>query len=60
MLETKTFFIGEEEFDYTVNEENGKFVGKTSFDSRLTVTANSLNEVYDILQQKIKQLTRAS
>jgi hypothetical protein len=60
IVETKLLFIGNEEFEYVVKEENGKFVGSTSFDNRLSASGTSLQEVYNVLNDKLKQLTKAS
>lgn len=55
-----TFFIGNEEFVYVVEEIDGKYVGTTNFDRRLNTTADSLNEVYDIVRERLTQLSKPS
>lgn len=57
MKEKLYFFIGKEEFEYTIEEKNKKFVGTTTFDSRLNCTGNSLNEVVETVKNRISQLT---
>lgn len=57
MKEKLYFFMGKEEFEYTVEQKNDKFVGSTTFDPRLNVTANTLNEVVEIVKNRISQLT---
>lgn len=56
MKEKISFFMGNEEFDYYVEEKDGKFFGKTSYDPRLNCTAQTLNEVVSIVQDRIIQL----
>lgn len=57
MKEKLIFFIGNEEFEYTVEKKNDKYVGRTTFDARLNCEAKTLLEVEEIVKNRIAQLT---
>lgn len=56
MKEKLVFFIGNEEFDYTIEQVGERFVGKTTFDVRLNCEAKSAEEVKMIVENRILQL----
>lgn len=57
MKEKLYFFMGNEEFEYIVEKKETKFIGTTTFDSRLNCIGNSLEEVVDIVKNRISQLS---